>query len=122
MAENEKTEFDFGDIEAHTVERLREAKVEPVPASIIKLAQQSYAGVKHPSKEDVLLHVMRHQFAAGEEAKRDAFVKHMRNAGPHVKTEDGRGATVQVVTDPEHKDNHLLVAWKAGNRRGQKSS
>lgn len=112
------TDFDFGDIEGQAVERLRAKKVEPVPDSVIKLAQLSRTGVPHPNYPDRTLHVRRHQFKPGEEAKRDAFVKHMRNAGPHV-TPPG---SVTVVTDPERKGNHLLVAWNAGEPRGRKTT
>lgn len=112
------TEFDFGEIEGQAVERLRAAKVEPVPDSIVKLAQLSLDGVPHPQDAEKRLHVRTHQFKPGEEAKRDAFVKHMRNAGMHTNPV----SSVTVVTDPDRNDNHLKVSWRAGKRRGRASS
>lgn len=109
------TEFDFGDIEGQAVERLRARKVEPVPDAIIKLAQLSRTGVPHPTKPDKLIHVRKHQFKPGEEAKLAAFVKHMKNTGPHL-TPPG---SVTVVQDPDKDGNKLLVAWRAGEPRGK---
>jgi len=114
----ENYSFDFGDIEGQHVERLRAPKVQPVPYSVVKLAQRSLDGMQHPDDPDKVLHVMNHQFQPGEEGKRDAFVKHMRNAGMHTTPV----SSVTVVTDPDHTGNDLLVAWRAGARRGRAAS
>lgn len=134
-------ESEWGSLEATFVQTLRETKIEPVPAPIIKLAQKSYDGTKHPQNPDELLHSMQLIFDTPERAQ--AFAKHMRNAGPHTNPV----SSVTVVIDPERKKtdkldeagqpvkdengkvvkvpgppvNPCMVAWRAGKRRGRAS-
>lgn len=105
-------EFNWEHVTGSAVERLRAPKITPVPAPIVKLAQQSWDGVK---KDGEVRHVLRHQFKEGEEARAEAFAKLMKKAGPHTVPP----TSVSVVVDPDENGNTLLVAWKAGARRGR---
>lgn len=115
---SEYSGFDFGDVEGQHVEKLRAPRVQPVPDSIVQLAQRSLNGMIHPDDPKKIMHAMTHQFQPGEEAKRDAFVKHMRNAGMHTTPP----SSVTVVTDPDRNGNDLRVAWRTGARRGRATS
>jgi hypothetical protein len=126
-----KTEYDWSAVNGHAVERLRAPKVTPVPERLVALAQASWDGVpnpNYPAKSDVeLLHVLRHQFGtveAPDEARAQAFAKLMTKAGDHTVPE----TSVTVVIDPDYSSkapdikNPGLVAWKAGTRRGRKTT
>lgn len=134
---------DWDGLNAQFVMTLREQKTEPVPAEIVRLAQQSYDGVPHPQDPGSLLHAMQLDFSdRGGTARAIAFEKHMRNAGPHTKPP----SSITVVRDPQRKQvarldengkeilnaktgkpvmepgpavNPNLVAWRAGARRGR---
>jgi hypothetical protein len=127
-------------LEAQFVTKLREDRVEPVPAPIVRLAQLSLDGTKHPDDAELVLHAMQREFETPERAL--AFAKHMKNAGPHTNPP----SSVTVAVDPNRpkvqarnsetgellfKDNGKpdmvpgdpvnprLVAWRAGARRGR---
>jgi hypothetical protein len=134
MSENE-----WGDLEAVFVATLRETKTEPVPAEIIKLAQRSLAGFTQP--DGTVLHAMQLPFGTIERAT--AFAKHMRNAGQHTTPV----SSITVVQDPDRKRtakldeqgnpvlndagkpvmvpgapvNPLVVAWRAGAKKGRQA-
>lgn len=141
------TTDEWGDFEGTVVTSLRERRIEPVPDSIVKQAQRSYEGVAAGTDDDgkpILRHALQHEFETPERAAR--FAAHMRNAGPHVITADGHGASVTVTVDPERKRvpaldengqqkyadngkavtepgpavNPRLVRWRAGAPRGRK--
>lgn len=102
-------EFDWKDVGGRFVERLRDPKVIPVPAPIVRQAQRSLDGEADPKREGKLLHNMSHEFPNKEMAA--AFAKHMKNAGAHTEPR----SSVSVVID-EHDER--IVKWKAGKRRG----
>jgi hypothetical protein len=133
-------ENEWDGLEAQFVTKLREDRVEPVPAPIVRLAQLSLDGTTHPDNPDVTLHAMQREFESVERAA--AFAKHMKNAGPHTNPP----SSVTVAVDPNRtkvqarnaetgellfKDNGKpdmvpgpsvnprLVAWRAGARRGR---
>lgn len=127
------TDFDFGTVTGSFTERLRATKVTPVPDAIVKLAERSYAGDPAPTEADPArkLHVLRYDFP--DEAMRDAFVKHMKNAGPlttpptsitvaidpdateqeTITAEDGTETTRVIPVSP------LTVSWRATLRKGR---
>jgi len=96
-------EFDFSELQAVTVDRLRAKKVTPVPAPIIKLAQLSY--------DDEAVK----ELNLGSEERAAAFAAHMRNAGDHTKPV----SSLTVVID---EDDKAVVRWRAGKRRGRASA
>lgn len=114
MAEQHKApEFNWEGITGQAVEKLRAPAPPPRPPdSIVALAQKSWDGV---GEGDEKMHVLRHQFKAGEEAKRDAFLKLIKDAGAHTTPR----TSVSAVTDPERDGNELLVSFRAGVRRGR---
>lgn len=112
---DQKQEFGWDGITGHAVEKLRKPKVAPVPDAIVTQAQRSWDGVEHDGKT---LHVLRHQFKQGEEAKAEAFARLMKKAGAHTTPP----TSVSVVVDPDETGNKLLVAWRAGARRGRGAS
>lgn len=137
-------ENEWGDLEAQFVTRLRDEKVEPVPAPIVALAQASLNG--HPTGEkdsdgnEIRLHAMQREFETAERAA--AFAKHMRNAGKHTtppssitvlvdpnreKVQARHAETGQLLVKADGKPdmidgpvvNDRLVAWRAGAKRGR---
>lgn len=104
------SEFTWEGITATTAEKLRKPKVTPVPASIIELAQRSWDGVDGK-------HVLRHHFKEADRPKCEAFCRLMKKAGPHTSP----ATSVSVVRDPDETGDDLLVAWRAGTRRGRKA-
>lgn len=111
MAEKPK-EFDWENVTGTAIERLNKPKITPVPAAIVRQAQRSWDGVDVNGEKR---HILSHQFAKGEEARAEAFAKLMKKAGAHTTPV----TTVSVSVDPEETGNTLLVAWKAGKRRGR---
>jgi|SRR5579859_838758 len=133
---------DWDGLEAQFVTTLREQRVEPVPAPIVKLAQRSLDGIVHPSNPEAKLHSMQLEFDT--EAKAIAFERHMKNAGLHTTPQ----SSITVVRDPERGKvqqtdsegrpivndkgkpvmipgtavNPRKVAWRAGARRGRAAS
>lgn len=108
-------EFNWEGITGKAVETLRAPAPKPKPPeAVLKLAQLSWDGVGNGDEKK---HVLRHQFKDGEEEKRDRFIQLLKNAGQHTTPR----TTVTVVTDPDRETpaNELLVAWKAGVRRGR---
>lgn len=132
---------EWGDLEGQFVTSLREKRVEPVPAQIVKLAQKSYDGVEvtQPDGSTIVRHAMEKEFETPERAAR--FAAHMRNAGPHtnppssvtvlvdpeqsrvpVLNEDGSQKYAdngKPVTQPGDPVNPSLVRWRAGKPRGR---
>lgn len=96
-------EFDFSELQAVTVDRLKAKKVVPVPASIVKLAQQSF------DAESVL------ELSLGSVERAAAFANHMKNAGDHTTPI----SSLTVVID---EDDKSVVRWRAGKRRGRTSA
>jgi hypothetical protein len=113
----QKESFKWDGVTGTAVERLRAPAPPPRPPDhLVKLAQQSWDGVQVDG-EDEKRHVLRYQFGEGQEAKRDAFIKLIKAAGAHTTPP----TTVTVVPDPDRETpaNELLVAWRAGARRGR---
>lgn len=108
-AQAKAPEYDWEKVGGRFVERLRDPKVIPVPAAIVRQAQRSYDGEADPNHEGKLLHNMSHEFPNKEMAA--AFAKHLKNAGAHTQPP----SSVSVVID-EHDER--IVRWKAGKRRG----
>lgn len=108
--------YNWEAFEAVTVERLREPKVQPVPAGIIKQAQRAVTGVTAPNGE--VMHTLEYEFPAKELAIE--FAKHMKHAGQHTNPV----STITVLVDPQgvakgSEVNPNLVRWQAGKRRGR---
>ena len=123
----EKSEFDWGDLTGQATERLRAPKVPPVPAQIVKLAQDAYDGrtlmdpqgkpVTDDEGNPVITHNLRHDFK-GDEKRAEAFAKHMKNAGLHTTPL----TSLSVVIDPDDDGNKSVVAWRATKRRGRQTA
>ena len=105
--------FRWDDIAGDPVERLRAPKVIPVDASVVKLAQRSYDGVKVGEETR---HVLRHRFESP--AKAEAFAKLVKAAGLHTTPL----TSVQVAIDPDGTGDTRTVAWRAGTRRGRQTT
>jgi hypothetical protein len=131
------SETEWGNLEAVFVNTLREVKTEPVPEPIIKLAQASLTG--RDRGDGTVIHAMQLEFNSIERA--NAFAKHMRNAGAHTTPV----SSITVVQDPERGRvdklddngrpvlndngkpvrvpgppvNPLVVAWRAGAKKGR---
>lgn len=89
-------------------------KAASVPESVVKLAQAALDGLHY---DGGITHTGKHRFEAGQEERRDRFVKAMRNAGAHTNPP----CSVSVVTGPRDGD-HLTVTWTAGKRRGARGA
>lgn len=109
----DKQDFNWEGVTGKAVERLRAPAPPPRPPDhLVNLAQQSWDGVEVDGEKR---HVLRYRFTAGQETKRDAFIKLIKKAGAHTTPP----TTVTVATDPDRTGDELLVAWKAGQRRGR---
>lgn len=114
---NETSEWEDLDIEsARPAERLREQRVQPVPAAIVRLAQKARDGVPHATREGEKVHVLEY----GMPLKRaKEFQRHMKNAGLHVTPV----ATISCHIEPpdaEGDETPVTVRWRASNRKGAK--
>lgn len=114
-------DLDFADLDIASVqpaERLREQKIQPVPDSILKIAQATRSGLPHPSKPGEIVHVGSLEMPL-KRAK--AFQRHMKNAGVHVDPP----ATMTCHITPEDAtgdDTPVIVRWRASNKRQPRSS
>lgn len=127
------TGFDFTTVTGSFTEKLRAPRTAPVPESVVKLAQLSYDGQPAPTEADPgrKLHVLHYTFPS--EAMRDAFVKHMKNAGPLTTPP----TSVSIAVDPDATESEtvtdekgntvtrvipvepLKVSWRATLRKGR---
>jgi len=123
----DEVKYDWSKVSGQAVERLRAPKVHDVPSRIVELAQESWNGrpltkdgkpVLDKDGQPVLMHNMRHDFGAGQEARAKAFAEHMRHAGDHTTPL----TSISVVIDPDGTGAEHVVAWKAGNRRGRQTT
>jgi len=109
-------EFDWSKVSGRAVQRLRAPKVPPVPTPIVALAQKSWDGVvDDDNPEGEKLHVLRHEF--GDKEVAESFAKLIKKAGYHTTP----NTTVTVVFDPDDDGHELLVAWRAGAKRGKRA-
>jgi hypothetical protein len=116
MAEKNETEdFDFSEVQATAVQRLKARKIVPVPASVVKKAQESYDGV--PGPDGQTLHVLEFKLDTVERAEKFAY--YLRNAGDHTQPV----TSVTALVNPDSKPGEeTLVRWRAGARRGRTTS
>lgn len=115
-----ETPNEWADLDIDSVrpaERLREQKVQPVPAAIIKLAQRARDGVPHPTREGEKVYTLEYDMPL-KRAKE--FQRHMKNAGLHVTP----AATISChITPPdaEGDETPVTVRWRASNRKGPRA-
>lgn len=102
--------YDWGEVTGRFVQRLRAAKVEPVPDSIVKQAQLSWDGEEIDGE---VRHVREHTFRTDEMAAE--FARLIKKAGKHTTPE----TSVTAVIDPDNDGNLRKVSWRAGARRGK---
>lgn len=108
--------YDWDALEATTSATLREPKVVPVPAGIVRQAQKAVTGVTMPDGE--VRHTLEFEFPSAELAAE--FAGHMKNAGKLTEP----ASTITVLVDPvgvsrKAEVNPRLVRWQAGARRGR---
>lgn len=107
---------DWSGITGTAVRRLKAPKIVPVPEPIVRMAQRSYDGIADPENEGEKLHVLEHDFK--DEAKAAEFARLVKKAGDHTTPL----SSVSAVIDPENDGHKTVVRWKAGARRGHKTS
>lgn len=108
--------YNWGEVTGRAVRRLKAPKIVPVPEAIVRQAQRSWDGVPDPENEGGKLHVLEHDFK--DDAKAAEFAKLMKKAGDHTTPV----TSVSAVIDPENDGSKSVVRWKAGARRGARSS
>jgi hypothetical protein len=109
-------DFDWSDVQAQAVQRLREPKRPPRPPEVfVNLVQESYVGrVDQQNPDGERLHVLSHDFGTPERAAKAAGF--LKDAGYHTSP----AVSVTVVIDPYKEEQLSLLRWKAGARKGPK--
>lgn len=96
--------------------RLREPVKPQRPSDgAIKMAQISYDGRVNPETEETE-HAITHRFPSVEAA--EIAADELKRAGAYTTPE----TTVSIVIDPEGTGDKRILRWRAGGKRGRKTS